>query len=107
MDIATFDGDTYDPERDGVRLTTQMGRVIDVMRDGKWRTLKELADAAAASEASVSARLRDLRKPRFGEQDVEREYVADGVWRYRVLFTHGVPPQSGYDDDEGGWDDAS
>jgi putative component of toxin-antitoxin plasmid stabilization module len=81
---ARFDGATFDPDRDGARLTRELDRVRAFMADGSWRTLKEIADATGAPEASVSARLRDLRKPRFGSWTVDREHVADGVWRYRV-----------------------
>jgi hypothetical protein len=55
------------------------------MRDGRWRRLTAIAIAAQAPEASVSARLRDLRKERFGSHTVERRYVAQGLWEYRVL----------------------
>ena len=59
------------------------------MADGQWRTLKEIAAATGAPEASVSARLRDLRNERFGGYAVEREYIGDGLWRYRVHNLEG------------------
>ena len=81
-----FDGTTYDHERDGKRLSGLMLKVHDLMQDGEWRTLPQICEQISAnSEASVSARLRDLRKPRFGGYCVEREYLADGLWRYRVV----------------------
>ena len=80
-----FDGATYDHLRDAARLNTQMGRVWDLMRDGEWRTLSQIAQAVSGSEAAVSARLRDLRKPRFGGCHVHSEYVRRGLWRYRLL----------------------
>lgn len=82
--MADFDGSTYDPERDGERLRTQFLRVRELMFDGKWRTLKQIAAYAEGSEAAVSARLRDLRKRKFGGYVVEREYVDNGIWQYRV-----------------------
>ena len=85
MQLEFFDGETFDLDRDGERLTGQLDRVRALMRDGRWRTLSEIAARVEGSEAGVSARLRDLRKPRFGSLTVEREYVSDGVWRYRVL----------------------
>jgi hypothetical protein len=81
----TFDGETYEPEQDQVRLTGQMLRVYDYMKDGEWRTLRHISDACAGSEASVSARLRDLRKPRFGAYTVERRRIKGGLYQYRVL----------------------
>ena len=85
MQLQFFDGETFDFDRDAERLTGQLDRVRSVMRDGRWRTLAEIAARVEGSEAGVSARLRDLRKPRFGGLTVEREYVERGIWRYRVL----------------------
>lgn len=79
-----FDGDTYDAARDKDRLVRQLGRVRDVMLDGKWRTLLRIANEVGAPEASVSARLRDLRKVKFGGYIVDRRYLADGLWEYHV-----------------------
>ena len=83
--MASFDGETFEPSRDGERLSAQLDRVRDVMKDRQWRTLHEIAVIVKGSEASVSARLRDLRKARFGNHVVEREYLGSGVWQYRVL----------------------
>lgn len=83
-----FDGDTYDPELDQDRLSKQLGRVYDVMRDGQWRTLDEIATLTAAPPASVSARLRDLRKPRFGQYAIDRQRRGEasrGLFEYRLL----------------------
>lgn len=82
----TFDGNTYDHERDCARLSKQLLAVINVMKDGRWRTLPELAHATESPEASVSARLRDLRKPRFGGHTVERQYVRKGLFQYRLIY---------------------
>lgn len=85
-----FDGATYRRPLDQYRLAGQLGRVLGVMGDGAWRTLAELAAATGDPEASVSARLRDLRKPKFGGLDVEhrrRGEPAAGLWEYRVLQT--------------------
>lgn len=78
------EGGTFDRARDTDRLNRQARAVFIVMRDGKWRTLKTIALLTNEPEASVSARLRDLRKPRFGGYVVDRSYVADGIWRYRL-----------------------
>jgi hypothetical protein len=86
FDAPRFDGSTYDHNRDGERLTGQLQRVFAAMSDGNWRTLAELSGLAGGTEAAVSARLRDLRKERFGGHTVEREYVADGLWRYRLIM---------------------
>lgn len=79
-----FDGRTFSPARDGERLGKQLGAVKEVMRDHDWHTLAELSHKAGGSTASVSARLRDLRKARFGGYQVERRYVSEGLWEYRI-----------------------
>jgi hypothetical protein len=79
-----FDGETYDRRRDHGRLSSELGRVKDLMIDGKWRTLADIAMVVGDPEASISARLRDLRKKKFGEYIVERRYLYDGLWEYRV-----------------------
>ena len=78
-----FDGETYDPQRDHARLTGQLSRVKAYLADGGWHTLAEIADAAGGSEAGASARIRDLRKAKFGGYDVARRNVAGGIWEYR------------------------
>lgn len=80
-----FDGKTYDESRDGARITGQLARVRAVMRDGEWHTLPELATRCGGTEAAISARIRDFRKAKFGGHTVEREYVAAGLWQYRLI----------------------
>lgn len=79
-----FDGKTYNPNLDRVRLGRQMSGVLRAMNDGGWWTLAHLAEIAGGSEAGISARVRDLRK--MGHT-VERERVAgaNGLWRYRLV----------------------
>jgi len=79
-----FDGETYDPARDEARLETQLGRVYECMRDGRWRSLETIRSFAGGSEAAVSARLRDLRKARFGGHVVMRRRLRGGHWIYRL-----------------------
>lgn len=80
-----FDGKTIEPQ-DVPRLSKQLGRVSLLMADGEWRTLRTIADDCGCSEASASARLRDLRKPKFGAHEVERrrDDLKAGLWWYRV-----------------------
>lgn len=79
-----FGGVTYEPDRDRDRLRAQLQRVLAVVKDGEWYTLAELAHDTGDPEASVSARLRDLRKDKFGAHVIEREYVSKGLWKYRM-----------------------
>lgn len=81
-----FDGKTYDPDLDGWRLTDQGRKVWGVVVDGAWHTLHELSRLTGCPEASISARLRDFRKERFGGHAVMRRRVGQGgTWMYRVV----------------------
>jgi hypothetical protein len=80
-----FGGDTYDPDRDGSRLQHQLAAITAAMKDGAWHTLAELHQTCGAPEASVSARIRDLRKAKFGSHQIESAYVERGLWRYRMV----------------------
>jgi len=81
-----FEGDDYNHERDSDRLTGQLLRIFEVVKDSRWRTLKEIALLTGDPEASISAQLRHLRKPRFGSHKVEKQYVDRGLYKYRVLI---------------------
>ena len=83
-DHPRFGGETFSPELDGQRLARQLQSVWFLMRDGEWRTLDRIATVLEFPEASVSARLRDLRKRGL---TVERRRVTTtaGLWEYRVL----------------------
>jgi hypothetical protein len=89
---ARFNGPAYDPRFDRERLRHQMGRVYDLMQDGYWRTLSNIATLTGDPEASVSAQLRHLRKRRFGGYVVERQprgNRATGLFEYRLLDPQG------------------
>lgn len=83
-----FGGATYDTQLDGQRLTQQYQRAFDCMADGQWRTLEALASAVGAPTHSVSARLRDMRKPRYGAHLVERKRVTGGLYEYRLRINN-------------------
>jgi len=82
-----FDGVTIDPALDNARLGSQIERVYSLMSDGKWRTLPTIAVVVKGSEAGVSARLRDLRKPWWGAHTVERRRTnsLDGLQEYKLM----------------------
>jgi hypothetical protein len=83
----SFGGSTFDEGDDGDRLRRQLSVVWRIMFDGQWRTLKQLSKEAQAPEASVSARLRDFRKRKFGGHDVKRQRVpnGNGLHIYRLV----------------------
>lgn len=68
---------------------TQEGRarqryeVWSCIRDQQWWTLYAIAERTGNPAQSVSARLRDFRKKRYGELIIERRYVRQGVFEYR------------------------
>ena len=82
-------GATYDPAKDSERLKRLLGRVWNVMSDGKWHTLAELSWRTEGSEAGVSARLPDLRKWRFGGYQVDHRRITGGLWEYRMRKPDG------------------
>ena len=83
--MSKIDGETFDEARDGTRLTGQHAAVYALMQDQRWRTLGQISEVVSGSEAGVSARLRDLRKNKFGNFKVERRHIQRGLWEYRVL----------------------
>lgn len=93
---AQFDGITYSPTFDRARLGAQMRRVFEVMEQGPWLTLEEIAIRTGDnSQAAISARLRDLRKPKFGGFSVERRRRGDprkGLWEYHMKKPQEVEP---------------
>jgi hypothetical protein len=82
----TFDGDTFINQRDGVRLSAQLERVLAVMKDQEWHDLPELVQKCGGTAASISARVRDFRKERFGGHTVNTSYVSKGLWRYQLVM---------------------
>lgn len=87
-----FDGVTYNPAIDHDRLTTMLTRTAHCLLEREWWTLHGLAKrvsglgdpkASSASEAGVSARLRDLRKAKFAGVEIDRARVKGGLWHYR------------------------
>lgn len=84
--MADRGGVTFDPERDGARLDQQHAIVWLMMLDEQWHTLPELERRTRYPKQSISARLRDFRKPRFGGHIVERKYLHQGLWAYRLLI---------------------
>jgi len=80
-----FDGATFDPAKDQLRLQGQLSRVFTAMSDHQWWTLADLQKECGGSEAGISARIRDLRKERWGAHEIERRRVSDsGLYEYRL-----------------------
>ncbi len=114
--LPPFDG-KYDVSKDHKRMAHQLDAVREFMADGVWRTVAEIVQTlttheivqgtclrcktadraqpcllAHATETGISARLRDLRKPKFGGYVVESKRRFDGgLWEYRLVVPVGVP----------------
>lgn len=87
-----FDGETYEPAKDSARLSTQLECVLWLLRDSRWWTLPDLTASVArlmskkVSDSSVTARIRDLRKERFGSHEIDkRRRNTGGTWEYRLV----------------------
>ncbi len=84
-------GEAISPARDGQRLTSQQTQVEDVMADGFWRTLGNICaelrrrrPGSKHGEASISARLRDMRR-RGWKVERERTCPGSGLYQYRAV----------------------
>jgi hypothetical protein len=86
--IPPRDGATYDHDQDGLRLFQQAADVWSAMRGGGWYTLKYLSEATGHPPQSVSARIRDFRKERYGAHTVERKRYG----LYRGTFVYRLVP---------------
>ena len=84
MTLPHFNGDDYQRDRDHQRLSSQYIRIFDLMADHSWRTLSQIEDATGDPPASISAQLRHMRKERFGSHRVDKRYLGDGLYEYRV-----------------------
>jgi DNA-binding transcriptional regulator GbsR (MarR family) len=83
-----FNGDVYESNYDRIRLTGQIHRIFNVMKDEKWRTLDEISEVTNDPQASISAQLRHLRKSRFGEHKVYKKHRGErknGLWEYQLI----------------------
>lgn len=67
------------PAEDTKRLGDQLQRVLDVMRDGKERSLEQLGHDAECPPASASARYRDLKHMGY---PVDKRYIRRGLYLY-------------------------
>lgn len=82
--METTFGPAFDKAKDGERIATQRKTIRNLMIDGKWRTLFEIAKKTKQPEASISAQLRHLRKKEFGSHTVEKRRRTVGLWEYQV-----------------------
>jgi hypothetical protein len=81
-----FDGETYDKNKDQVRLSRQIDKVQHFLEGNDYVTLDEISAATGIKNmSSISARIGDLRKDRHGNRVVDRKYVSDGLYSYKLM----------------------
>lgn len=88
VDDVRFDGSDYDSARDNERLTGQIKRIFDLMKDGNFRTLADIERVTRDPQASISAQLRHLKKARFGGHGLEKRHRGEpkfGLYEYRLI----------------------
>jgi len=87
------DGGTFDYELDGARLNAQMSRVYGAMKDGRWYSLDDISAVTGDNLQSISARIRDFRKEKFGSHIVNRERSEEsaGLWFYQLIWNDTIP----------------
>lgn len=87
------DGGTFDPELDTARLNAQMKRVYGVMKDEGWYSLSDISDITGDNYQSISARIRDFRKEKFGSHIVNRKRSkrSAGLWFYQLIWNDAIP----------------
>lgn len=81
-------GKVYDYKYDFTRLKNQRERVWAVMLSHEWVTLSEISFKTGDPEASISANLRDFRKPKYGSHTVmkrPRGHRKVGLWEYKLV----------------------
>lgn len=84
-----FNGADYSSEFDQKRLSGQIERVYNLMKDGKYRTLDEISKLTGDPHASISAQLRHLRKARFGSHTVNKQNRGNrenGLFEYQLII---------------------
>lgn len=91
-----FSGHDYRRDLDEARLTEQIGRVLDAMLRAalmeRWLTVAEigkeinLPGRPFAPETSISAQIRNLRKPANGHYIIDgRRRSGTSIYEYRLV----------------------
>ena len=85
-----FDGAVYNSTRDRERLTGQLHSIFMLMSDGNYRTVNEIHEQLGYPHASISAQLRNLKKPKFGGHGLEKKRVFEdsALWTFKIIAKH-------------------
>ena len=82
-DLFTF-GPTC-TEQDVPRLMSQREKIKTYLSTHQWYTLAEIEAYTGYPQASISAQMRHLRKPKFGRYQIAKRRRTPGTWEYRLL----------------------
>lgn len=72
-------------------IRTQFEAVRNNMREGGWWTIEQMrqqlaSEGIGSTETSVSARIRDLRKPAYGGYTIKRRQLTPrSLWEYAMV----------------------
>jgi hypothetical protein len=78
-----FDSGIVLTEKEQNGLTDQLDNIFNVLSDGLWHTVAEVAGIFGYQHTSVDAQFRNLRKEKFGGWNVARKKIG-GVSHYRI-----------------------
>jgi hypothetical protein len=70
-------------------VTPQLRRVLSAVRDGRFRTLEDIASVTGDPPASVRIQMLHLKEPRFGGWLVEKRRRGGWIWEYRLAGQQG------------------
>jgi len=64
---------------------SQLQQVLQILQLGSWVTLYSMASLIGASDAGISARVRDLRKSQHGGYNIIKRKISKSTWQYRLV----------------------
>ena len=60
--------------------------LYQAMKNGEWFTLKQIEQITHYPSATASAGIRDFRKREYGSNTVEKNYLGEGIYQYRLII---------------------
>ena len=83
-----FDGQTYEPKRDYIRLKGQLNAVMCLMKDGRWRTLSKKYAMKLMAEAKHQSVLVCVtyEKKNMAHTLSSANISEVGLFRYRLIL---------------------
>lgn len=93
--VSVVDETPYDPTKDRARLGGMRLRIFDAMLQENGLTPAELESHVHGQQTSISAQMRDLRKPHFGGHTVlKRKRTGYGIKKdVTLVYEYVLIPQ--------------